>query len=280
LPESLNPNITFGIISDVQYCDCDPWHNRYYRKALHKIGDCVEIFNGMGLDFVMHLGDLIDHDFSSFDPALEVMSRLTALVYHLPGNHDYSIDDRYKPLVTQKYGLTTTHYEFSHDDWRFITLDGNEVSLFVDAECSEGYWRASALLTELQSRGIDSARPWNGAVSQSQLGKLESKLQAAHTAGEQVIIFCHYPVHPAHTHNLWNDREVVDVIGKHPCVRAFINGHQHQGGYLFHNGVHYLTVKGMVDTEQDTAFSVVRIFSDRIEVQGYGREEDRVLGLS
>ncbi len=131
----------------------------------------------------------------------------------------------------------------------------------------------------MESRGIDNARYWNGATGPSQIARMESRLRVAKDMGEQVILFCHYPVHPPHTHNLWNDLEVVDVIGRHPCVRAYINGHQHREAYALHHGVHYLTMKGMVETENETAFSVIRIFNNRIEVEGFGREDNRVLHL-
>ena len=31
------PDFTFGIITDVHYCDCDPVNQRYYRKSLGKL---------------------------------------------------------------------------------------------------------------------------------------------------------------------------------------------------------------------------------------------------
>ena len=44
-------------------------------------------------------------------------------------------------------------------------------------------------------------------------------------------------------------------------------------------GVHYLTYKGMVDTNNTTAFATVQITTDSILVQGYGREPSRSLQI-
>jgi len=54
-------------------------------------------------------------------------------------------------------------------------------------------------------------------------------------------------------------------------VKAYINGHNHKGKYGIKGGIHYLTCKGMVDSET-TAYSIVRVYHDRLELSGYGRE--------
>ena len=44
------------------------------------------------------------------------------------------------------------------------------------------------------------------------------------------------------------------------------------------DGIHYLTLKGMVDTEQ-TSYSVIEVYADRLVVKGFGRETERDLPL-
>jgi hypothetical protein len=91
-------------------------------------------------------------------------------------------------------------------------------------------------------------------------------------------LYCHFPVYPADPHNLWNAEEVISILEKFSCVKAYINGHNHKGKYGQKNGIHYLTLKGMVETESN-AYSIIRIFQDSIKVIGYGREADRVLQI-
>ena len=61
-------------------------------------------------------------------------------------------------------------------------------------------------------------------------------------------------------------------------VPAWINGHNHAGGYEQRDGIHYLTLKGMLDTKQN-AFATIEPFDHKIEVKGHQREPDRTLKL-
>ena len=65
--------------------------------------------------------------------------------------------------------------------------------------------------------------------------------------------------------------DLLALFDRHPCVKAYINGHNHAGNYAERNGVHYLTLKGMVDTDK-AAFAKVRVFAKRVVVKGYVRE--------
>ena len=119
---------------------------------------------------------------------------------------------------------------------------------------------------------------WNGAVSKSQLKWLEDQLQEATKKDQRVMIFCHFPVFPENVHNLWNAEEIVALIDQYKCVKAYFNGHNHDGNYANRQGVHYLTLRGMVDTEE-TAYARVGLHEDRIEVLGFGREKSRTLQI-
>ena len=120
---------------------------------------------------------------------------------------------------------------------------------------------------------------WNGGVGSKQLAWIESKLKAATKANERVILFCHFPVYPANIHNLWNAEAVTTLLAKYPCVAAYLNGHNHAGNYGEKNGTHYLTLNGMVDTPT-SAYSVVEVHKDRLEIKGFGRQKNRVMKLA
>ena len=93
-----------------------------------------------------------------------------------------------------------------------------------------------------------------------------------------MILFCHFPVYPADPHNLWNAKGVIALLEEFTCVKAYINGHNHKGKYGIKNGIHYLTCKGMVDTDE-SAFSIIQVYEDKLKVNGHGRETDRMLPL-
>jgi len=115
-------------------------------------------------------------------------------------------------------------------------------------------------------------------VGDGQLKWIENKLKAATKKGERVILFCHFPIHPVNVHNLWNADALTKLLGKYPCVAAYINGHNHAGNYGSKDRVHYLTLKGMVDTT-DNAFSVIEVHKDRLSLKGIGRQKDREMRL-
>lgn len=62
---SSNRLFTFGVATDVQYADLDQGYShggtpRYYRNALQGLKRAVQGWREGGVDFAMHLGDIID----------------------------------------------------------------------------------------------------------------------------------------------------------------------------------------------------------------------------
>ena len=116
---------------------------------------------------------------------------------------------------------------------------------------------------------------WNGGVTPGQLAWLARACSEARAAQRKVIVFAHHPVFPDGVHNVWNASEVLTVLDRHPHVVAWINGHNHAGAFGERNGVPYLTMYGMVETIDTTAFATARILADRIVLNGHGREPSR-----
>ena len=58
-----------------------------------------------------------------------------------------------------------------------------------------------------------------------------------------------------------------------------MNGHNHAGNYVFQYGIHFVNLKGMVETETENAFSIISLIDKQIEIKGFGREESRNLLL-
>jgi manganese-dependent ADP-ribose/CDP-alcohol diphosphatase len=268
-------SFSFGVVADCQYCaKPEAAGKRKYAMSADKLAKCVKHLNTLNLAYTIHLGDFIDRDFSSFDVVVPIYDRLTMPHYHVLGNHDFSVEDAEKAEVPGKLGLKSRYYDFESHGWRFIVLDGNDVSFHAHAKDSELYRAAESYYIENK---ITSPK-WNGAVGTKQLAWLESVLKKADQDGESAVLYCHFPVYPADIHILWNADEIIALIEKHPCVRAYLNGHNHAGNYGQKNGVHYLTLKGMVDTVE-SSYAAVDVFDDRLEVNGYGREEYRTIIL-
>ena len=194
--------------------------------------------------------------------------------YHVLGNHDFSVPDSLKQRAPDKLGMPARYYDFVKNGWRFIVLDGNDISFHGWPEGSDQYEKAVICY---EKHGHGSPR-WNGAIGPEQMEWLKGRLDLATENAEKVILFCHFPVWPENIHNLWNDDELLALIAGYPVVKAWLNGHNHAGNYAGKEGVHYITFKGMVDTEQNS-WAVVTVQGDRLVVKGFGREEDRVLKI-
>ncbi len=267
--------VKFGVVADCQYCAIERKGARYYAASKAKLKACVEQLNKLDLAYVVHLGDFIDRDYESFDVVLPIWESLRAPGHHVLGNHDFEVADEYKAGVSQRLGMPAPYYDFAVEDWRFVVLDGNQISLYAHADGTPGKAAGRAY----KEKHAPEAPHWNGAVGPEQLEWLARVLQRATEAGERAILFCHFPVYPENVHNLWDAPEVLAVIDRFPCVKAYVNGHNHAGNYGRRDGVHYLTMKGMVNTEE-TAFSVVELRNQTLSVKGFGREGDRSLSLS
>ena len=160
------PAFTFGLLADIQYVDVDDKPNftgtqwRRYRNALVVAGDAVKYFNSRPeLDFVLHNGDIIDHqcafDFEAdaFKPKHEAMSALGEVMsvlsearcenWHFTvGNHElYNFtrdelrDGVVAPGATLPFRCADASGDFFYAfkpsaGWRVLVLDAYDVSIY------------------------------------------------------------------------------------------------------------------------------------------------------
>ncbi|WP_035831633.1 metallophosphoesterase [Kaistia adipata] len=277
-----DPLFRFGIVADPQYAPVVPnlKSNRYYANSLWKLSEAIDTLNKHDLQFVATLGDIIDRHWESFSHVLPLYDKLDHPNVLLLGNHDYDVAAEYLDSVQRTTGLDKAYSDFAGGGYRFILLDGNDVSLFAPPKDDPRREVAAKRLDELKAKGAPNAQTWNGSLGDEQFAWLEATIQKAEVAGEKVIVMCHYPVYPANEHNLWDSDRIVDLIAKSKNVVAYFNGHNHAGNYGELSGKHFVNFKGMVDTPDTTAFAVVEVYPDRIEILGHGREENRTLKLA
>ena len=275
-----HPTVTFGVVADVQYCDCEPKQDRFYRGSIAKLREAMQSFRSRKVDFVIELGDIIDRDFESYATVLpEYRVDGVGKQFFVLGNHEWKIDATDRPRVLRVLGLASRYYCFATEGWRLVVMDGTELSGYATSEGSAARSAADAMFGRLQNAGTMNAMAYNGGITPQQLDWLHVELTSAQAAGDRVIVVSHFPVYPPEaSHNLWNDGAVRAALEQYPGVAvAHLSGHYHVGGYWQHGGVHYLTLHGMVETMEDNAFAVLRLYPDRIEVDGYGRQPSYTL---
>jgi 3',5'-cyclic AMP phosphodiesterase CpdA len=302
------PILRLGIVADPQYADADPdpGLNRYFRESLGRIAAAIDVFNGRELDAVVTLGDVIDHGWESFDPVLALFRRLRHRALFLPGNHDFSVAPEHLGDVHRRLGMPAHYHDLLVAGHRLIVLDGSEISLFAPPEDHPRRAQAEERLALLKAEGARNAHRWNGGLGQAQLTWLGDVLDHARDDGEPVVILCHYPAAPENAHNLFDAQRLLALIETYPNVRAYLCGHNHAGNSATRRAsgssarsspertgakplassaaglestavTHFVTFKGMVDTPDQTAFAIVTLHPDRLEIEGFGREASRVL---
>ncbi|MFK7847484.1 MAG: metallophosphoesterase [Rhodothermales bacterium] len=272
------PILSFGIVADAQYADKESSGTRYYRSSIASLDSAAMVFNGRDLGFVVHLGDIIDEDFSSYDDILPIYDKIEAPHYIVLGNHEFSVDESEKDRVVSRLGLTQRYYDFVVEGWRFIAVDGQGMSTFAPAEgvLSE----SENMLALLQEEGASNANDWNGGVDREQFLWLNERLELATQNGESVILFCHFPTYPlGMSHNLWNDKEIVELLASYPVVKAWFNGHNHDGYTGIRDGIHFITLKGMVNYPEENAYAIAHVYPDRIVVEGKGAVDTRIIPI-
>ena len=246
---------SFGVIADIQWGDKETGGNRYYRAALGKLEKCVADLNGRDLAFTIQLGDFIDgqksreRTLSDLDRVVDVFNRLSMPKYHVVGNHCLVAG---KEALREKLGLSSFYYDFTvprDRGWRFVVLDGNDA----------GY----------------------GVIGDEQLEWLKSTLAQADKDEEKVIVFNHFALlkSAARHHRMKAPEPVLKLIEQSGCVVAYLAGHDHAGGYAFRNGVHHITLKGMVESPEETAYAVIEVHPDRLKEIGFGAEPSRDLPI-
>ncbi len=271
------PVLTIGLITDPQYCDCDPEENRYYRETLWKLPQAIDTMNKYQVDFVMNLGDMIDRYYESYDSVSKHYDSLNMPYYNLLGNHEFEeVADELKSSIVSRYGMPDYYYAFDYGDWRFLVLDGTELAGYTRyihpglAEEGDSVWNSV--------QGEINGLSWNGGISKVQQAWIRSEIEDAADSGQNVILFCHFPVYPDSVDlNLWNKDEMMALMEQYSNVVAYINGHFHDGNFGYRNNIYYYTQPAMLDTPDSSAFAIMRVYPEEIVIQGFGRVPDRTM---
>jgi len=267
------PQLKVGLVADPQYADKPDQGKRYYSESIWKLEEAIETFNHGKVDFVQNLGDLIDEEWKSFDAILPVYDQLIPGTgnYHLLGNHDFAVDSAHLTDVLEKLSMPDYYYSYSKKGWRFIVLDATDYSFYSNAIHHHGLEQINSYFEN--TKGKANHKSWNSAIGKEQQNWLEQELDSANVLNQKVIVFSHLPLRPLQDpHNLWNDYEIIRLIEKHSNVVAFINGHNHAGAYVYKNGIHYITIAGMVDTHV-SSYGILELYSDSLIVKGYGNQK-------
>ena len=267
------PVFRFGLIADIQYCDCDPANNRYYRNSLPKLEECIDDLNSLGVEFSVNLGDLVDRDTdTNLDEIINRLDKLEKKCYNTTGNHDYD-GVANNEILFKKLDMPAEYYAFKYANWIFIMLNTNELASYSNVVGTNKEKELSTLKESLKIENRRNSASYNGGISQKQIAWLKEQLEKAESKGNHVMILSHHPFYPDNGLSALNDREVLELLSQYSCVKAAIAGHHHSGAFGEYSGIPFITTQGMVETENKNAYGVVELYQDKIVILGKGRTQ-------
>lgn len=272
--------LRFATLSDIQYADRDTAGKRDYRGSLAKLEAAASAIDAEKPAFTIQLGDLINDGAANYDRISAAYQRIHGPKYNVLGNHDFFGP---RAEVLRRFGLKRAYYSFRLPGWRFIALDGMAISI-------TGGWPAGSpqrqlgeqMLSKLKQQHAINAQEWNGAIGDEQRLWLRRELDSTGRRNERSIVFCHLPTLPEACrpeHLLWDYRQVLEILDSQPSVAAYICGHDHAGGYAEHNGVHHITLAGLVENELATCLRFVDLHRDDLVLRKPDGTADKKLAL-
>ena len=251
--------VRFGLVTDIHYADHDPdpapvgvVGRRYYRESARKLDEAVAVFNRLGLDFAIELGDFKDLS-ADKEATLEHLraiegrfARFDGPRYHVYGNHDFDCltpQELGAQLMNGDRPMESGHYSFEANGVTFIVLDACYDSKLDHYSCNN---------------------PWDDAnVPPDEIEWLRRELAAAR---DHAVVFCHQRLDPSAEprHLVRNAAEVRRALEASGKVIAVVTGHQHKGGFNVVNGIPYYSLRAMVcDTgDEANSFAEMAIYAD------------------
>lgn len=259
----------FGIVTDSHYANVDPQNNRYYRESAGKMTECIELMNRQKVDFLVELGDFKDQDNSPVEErtlshlrAIEdVFRRFRGPRYHVLGNHDMdsiSKEQFLENTTNTDINTGSTYYSFDSHGIHFVVLDANYLANGFDYDHGNFEW-------------TDTYIP---AV---QLDWLRRDLAATSIPA---IIFVHQLLDGRGDSYVNNAEDVREILQTSSKVLAVFAGHKHEGDYNNIAGIHYYTLRAMVDGSglENNSYAIVEVLTDNsIVVTGFRKAVSREL---
>lgn len=256
--------LSFGVVTDVHYAAIPPKKLRHYDQSLPKLQQAVTTFQKRNLDFIIELGDFIDadpeklRDAEYLKSAREVFESFPGPRYYVLGNHCVWILGKEKFLTG--CGLERSWYSFECGSYHGVVLDACFTQDGLPYKPENFDWKDS----------------W---IPEEELRWLADDLAKA--KGRTALVFVHQNLHdetrPCGIKNAPDVRRVLQQAGN---VVAVFQGHDHPGPYARIGGIHYITMRGLIEGSEleSTAFGIVSITGPgQMRIEGFGKQPNLIL---
>ena len=259
------PLIKIGLMTDLHYADKPPTKTRFYREALAKLDEAVEVMNREKPALVVELGDFIDQA-DSVEKEIEWLKTMESHFAKLSMSRHYVLGNHCVGTLTKQEFAANTKASSGHESFEA----GGVTFLILDA-CfrSDG--------TPYSRKNFD----WKDAnIPASQLSWLESQLSKA---SGPVIVLAHQRLDADKAHAVQNAPAVRSLLEKSGKVLAVFQGHSHKNDYQQIAGIHYTTLVAMVEGSgaENNGYSMLEVMPDSsLRLQGFRKQVERALKKS
>jgi len=256
-------DFSFGLVGDIHYADKDMRINRYYREAIAKLEQCVATFNDSELPLAVMLGDFIDKapdkitELEYLKTIRQTFAPFTGDKHFVLGNHDLARLSKAEYLANCGAASPQSYYSFDAGGYHFVILDAGFTKDGAAYDAGNFQWKDANIPAAQQE--------W-----------LAQDLQNA--SAKKTMVFVHQNLHDESSlYGVKNAGAVRRILEKSGNVLAVLQGHDHRGVYAKINGIHYFTLKALVDgaTIKNNSYAIVTIApNERVSLRGFGREQD------
>ena len=264
-------NFSFGMFTDVHYAVIPDNGTRKYQQSIDKVNQCLDTMIHEKVGFVVELGDFKDMPVpANRAKAMEylrtietIFSRFRGDRYHVLGNHDedcISKQDFYSIVHNSHIRKDLTYYAFQKGGYRFIVLDACYDSIGRDYDKGNFLWSDTNIPSE-------------------ELTWLNHQLKVTKLP---VVIFVHQPLNGHTKVSVSNASSVRAILEHSKKVLCVFQGHDHQGGYELINGIHYYTLKGLIEGNfpESNSFAIVSLSKNKVTIKGYGKAVSKSLEIN
>ncbi len=253
------PALRLGLITDLHYADKNPAGTRYYRDSLAKVREAVRAFREKKVEVAVELGDFIDAA-NTVDEELRFLATVEKEYEKFKGKRHYVLGNHCVTTLTKKQFLANcaakkAHYSFDVGDFHFVILDACYRADGVPYGNRNFKWTD----TEIPP----AERKW-----------LEADLAKT---DRPTIVFVHQRLDVANDHGVKSAVAVRGILERSRKVLAVFQGHSHQNDHREIRGIHYCTLRAVVEGEgiENSGYSILEVYKGGVlKVDGFRQQKD------
>jgi alkaline phosphatase len=246
-----------GMVTDIHHAEKDSAGTRFYRESLNKLTEASLEFEKAKPTFIVELGDIIDRA-DSVDRELRYLTTINKEFsaihkdrFYVLGNHcvDTLNKDEFLGVVEQK----KSYDSFDRDGFHFVYLD-------------------SCFRSDGQSYGRKNSKSFDANIPTEELEWLAADLKST---PHKTIVFVHQRLDVNDGPGVRNSPAVRNILEASGKVVAVFQGHSHQNALAEIAGIHYCTLRAMIEGSgaENNGYTVMDITRDgTIQLSGFRKQ--------